>query len=313
MKMKIAIYGTGGVGGYFGGRLAQVGADVTFIARGEHLRAIRENGLNVESLKGDFRIHPASATDQLTEIGPVDAVLIAVKAWQVPEVAGSLGPLIGPQTFVVPLENGVEAVDQLTAALGKERVVGGLCKIISFIAAPGKIKHAGAEPFIAFGELDQKKSERTEKLLQAFESAGVLAKIPEDIHAAIWEKFLFIASISGIGAIARAPIGAVRSIPEIREMLRSAMLEIYNVAIAKGIHLEESIVEKTMGYVENLPYEGTASMQRDIVDGKPSELESQNGAVVRYGKELNVPTPVHSFIYHSLLPAELKARGKLKW
>src|SRR5262245_30221734 len=148
--MKIAIYGTGGVGGYFGGRLAQSGAEVTFIARGEHLRAIRQNGLSVESIKGDFQIHPASATDQLTEIGPVDAVLVAVKAWQVPEVAQSLSPLVGPQTFVVPLENGVEAVDQLTAALGKEKVVGGLCKIISFIAAPGKIKHAGAEPFVAF-------------------------------------------------------------------------------------------------------------------------------------------------------------------
>jgi 2-dehydropantoate 2-reductase len=311
--MKIAIYGTGGVGGYFGGRLAQAGTDVTFVARGEHLRAIRENGLNVESIKGDFRIHPAIATDQLTEIGPVDAVLIAVKAWQVPEVAGSLGPLTGPRTFVVPLENGVEAVDQLTAAVGKERVVGGLCKIISFIAGPGKIKHAGAEPFIAFGELNQKKSDRTEKLLQLFEKAGVLTKIPEDIYAAIWEKFLFIASISGIGAVARAPIGAVRSIPEIREMLRDAMREIYNVAIAKKINLQESIVDKTLGYVENLPYDGTASMQRDIADGKPSELESQNGAVVRFGKELNVPTPVHSFIYHSLLPAELKARGKLKW
>src|SRR5262245_41133297 len=133
--MKIAIYGTGGVGGYFGGRLAQSGSEVIFIARGEHLRAIRENGLHVESIKGDFRIHPASASDQLTEIGPVDAVLVAVKAWQVPEVAHSLSPLMGPQTFVVPLENGVEAVEQLIAEVGKEQVVGGLCKIISYISA----------------------------------------------------------------------------------------------------------------------------------------------------------------------------------
>jgi len=311
--MRIAIYGTGGVGGYFGGRLAHAGEEVTFIARGEHLRAIRENGLIVESVKGDFTVHPASATDRLTEVGPVDVILISVKAWQVPEVASALGPLLAPHTFVVPLENGVEAADQLIAALGKERVAGGLCKIISFIASPGRIKHAGAEPFVAFGELDNRKSKRSEKLLNAFQKAGVMVKIPEDILAAIWEKFLFIASISGIGAVTRAPIGTVRSIPEVREMLQHAMREIYNVALAKGIHLQESVIDKTMGFVDQLPPEGTASMQRDIIQGKPSELESQNGAVVRFGKERNVPTPVHSFIYQSLLPAEWKARGKVNW
>jgi 2-dehydropantoate 2-reductase len=311
--MKIVIYGTGGVGGYFGGRLAQAGEQVTFIARGEHLRAIRERGLIVESTKGNFQIDPASATDQLSEIEPVDVILVTVKAWQVPEIASSLRSIIGANTFVVPLENGVEAADQLSAVLGNERVVGGLCKIISFIAGPGKIKHAGAEPFVAFGELDHRKSERTEKLLEAFQKAGVLAKIPEDIHAAIWEKFLFIASISGIGAVIRAPIGIARSVLEVRQMLQSAMREIFNVAIAKGIHLNESVLEKTMGFVDALPFEGTASMQRDIAEGKPSELESQNGAVVRFGKEMNIPTPVHAFIYHALLPAESKARGKLNW
>jgi 2-dehydropantoate 2-reductase len=192
-----------------------------------------------------------------------------------------------------------------------QRIVGGLCKIISFIAEPGKIKHAGAEPVVMFGELDRTKSERTEKLLQAFTKAGVTAKIPQDIHAAIWEKFLFIASMSGVGAVTRATLGIARSVPESRQLLVDAMREIYNVAKAKGIELPESVIEKTMGFVDQLPAEGTASMQRDIMEGKPSELESQNGAVVRFGKELGIPTPVHAFIYSVLLPAELKARKKI--
>lgn len=310
--MKIAVYGTGGVGGYFGGQLALAGEQVYFIARGEHLAAIRENGLHVSSKKGDFQILHALTAEKPSEIGPVDIVLVAVKAWQVPEIAPQLEPLLGTDTFVVPLENGVESAEQLAAVIGKERVVGGLCKIISYIEGPGKIKHAGAEPFIAFGELDNNPSERTQKLLDAFQRAGVASKIPKDIHAAIWEKFLFIASISGIGAVTRATIGILRVIPETRAMVEQAMTEIYNVALAKGIQLKDSVISKTMGFVDQLPSSGTASMQRDIAEGKPSELESQNGAVVRFGKQLNVPVPTHAFIYYSLLPSELKARGKIK-
>ena len=309
--MKIAVYGTGGVGGYFGGQLALAGEQVYFIARGHHLQAIRENGLHVSSTKGDFHILHAFAAEKPSEIGPVDIVLVAVKAWQVPEIAPTLGPFMGPDTFVVPLENGVESAEQLSHVVGKAHIVGGLCKIISYIESPGRIKHAGAEPFVAFGELDNSRSERTEKLKAAFQRAGVAVKIPDDIHAAIWEKFLFIASISGIGAVTRAPIGVLRIIPETRSMLEKAMMEIFHVAKAKGIELNETVLQKTMGFVDKLPSSGTASMQRDITDGKPSELESQNGAVVRFGKEFNVPVPVHQFIYSSLLPAELKARGKI--
>ena len=309
--MKVAVYGSGGVGGYFGGQLALAGEQVYFIARGTHLQAIRENGLEVASTKGDFKILRALTAEKPSEIGPVDVVLVAVKAWQVPEIAPTLEPLFGPDTFVVPLENGVESADQLATVIGRERVVGGLCKIISYIEAPGKIKHAGAEPFIAFGELDNSKSERTEKLLQAFKKVGVASKIPDDIHAAVWEKFLFIASISGIGAVTRSPIGILRTVPETRSMLEEAMQEIYDVALAKGIHLKDTVISKTMGFVDQLPASGTSSMQRDIAEGKPSELDAQNGAVVRFGKERNVSTPVHAFIYSCLLPTELKARGKI--
>ncbi len=308
--MRIAIYGAGGVGGYFGGRLAKSGQNVTFIARSKHLQAILNQGLHVESHKGDFVIHPARAASTPDEVGPVDVVLTAVKAWQVPEIAETLFPMFDSNTFVVPLENGVEAADQIAAIAGKERVAGGFCKIISYIASPGHIKHAGAEPFVAFGELDNRKSERIEALRDAFAAAEVMVKVPEDIHAAIWEKFLFIASVSGVGAVTRASIGTLRSLPETRNMLEEAMYEIYKVATARGIRLPETVIAKTMGFVDQLPPDGTASMQRDIMEGKPSELESQNGAVVRFGKETGVPTPVHTFLYSSLLTSELKARGK---
>jgi len=309
--MRIAIFGTGGVGGYFGGRLAQAGEDVVFLARGEHLKAIRDQGLKVDSIKGDFVIHPAHAAADPSEVGVVDCILMAVKAWQVEESATQLGPMLGSDTFVVPLENGVEALAQLIAAAGESRVIGGLCRIISRIAAPGHIRHEGAEPQIMIGELNNHPSERTQKLLAAFHRAGISAKIPADIHVAIWEKFLFITTISGVGAVTRNPIGVFRAVPETRQMLQDCMWEIFAVADAKNVPLTEDVIMKTMSFVDALPASGTASMQRDILEGRPSELESQNGAVVRFGVETGVPTPVNSFLYSSLLPQELKARGKL--
>jgi len=311
--MRIAVFGAGGAGGYFGGRLAQAGEDVVFIARGEHLRAMREHGLRVDSLKGDFVIRLAQATDDPSQVGPVDAVLVCVKAWDVPAAAQAMRPLVGPETFVVPLENGVEAPDQLAAVLGAEHVLGGLARIISFIAEPGHIRHTGAEPYVAFGELDRRPSQRAERLRRAFARAGVTAEIPPDIQVAMWEKFLFIAAISGVGAVTRAPAGIMRSLPETRQMLEQAMREVFAVARARGIALPEEVVAKTMAYIDSLPPDGTASMQRDIIAGRPSELEYQNGTVVRLGRESGVPTPTHAFIYASLLPQELRARGQAQF
>jgi 2-dehydropantoate 2-reductase len=309
--MRIAVFGTGGVGGYFGGRLALSGQDVTFIARGNHIKALQAEGLRVDSLKGDFLLHPVRAISDPAEAADVDLVLLAVKAWQVPEAARVLSESMRKSTFVVPLQNGVEAASQLVEALGAERVVGGLCRIISYIEKPGYIRHVGAEPQVAFGELDNRPSERTEKLKQAFEQAGVSVQIPPNIQTAIWEKFLFIASVSGIGAVTRSPIGIVRTVWESRAMLEQAMAEIFHLAAALNISLPENTVERTMQFVDNLPANGTASMQRDIQDARPSELESQNGAVVRLGRQAGVETPIHRFIYHALLPTELKARGQI--
>lgn len=309
--MRVAVFGAGAVGGYFGGRLAEAGEDVVLIARGEHLRALQRHGLRVESIAGDFSVDPVEATDDPKAVGVVDAVLVAVKAWQVPEAARAMRPLVGSDTFVVPLENGVEAPFELAEVLGKRHVVGGLCRIISSLVGPGHVRHAGISPTIAFGELDGGRSERVARLWEVFERAqGVTPTIPPDIHVAIWEKFLFIAALSGVGAVTRAPVGVLRSLPETRGMLEEAMEEILAVARARGVALAQESVPKTMAFIDGLPGQGTASMQRDVMAGRPSELESQNGAVVRLGGEVGVETLVHRFIYVSLLPQELEARGE---
>lgn len=310
--MRIAVFGAGAVGGYFGGRLAQAGEDVVVIARGEHLEAMRARGLRVESIEGDFTIKPVQATDDPAAIGVVDAVLVAVKAWQVPQAAREMRPLVGAETFVVPLENGVEAPSQLAAVLGEEHVLGGLCRIISALVEPGHIRHAGISPTITFGELDRRRSERVEGLYEAFQRAeGVTPTIASDIHVAMWEKFLFIAALSGVGAVTRAPVGVLRSLPETRAMLVEAMDEILLVAQARDVALPRETVAETMAFIDGLPPQGTASMQRDVMAGRPSELESQNGAVVRLGQEVGIEAPLHNFIYRSLLPQELEARGEI--
>jgi 2-dehydropantoate 2-reductase len=311
--VRIAVFGTGAVGGYFGGRLAQAGEDVTFIARGEHLQAIREHGLRVDSIKGDLLIQPAQATDDPAQVGVVDVVLLGVKAWQVPGAAQAMRPLIGPDTFVVPLQNGVEAPSQLAEVLGARHVLGGLAKLISAQVGPGHIHHAGAEPYVAFGELDSRPSERAERLRQTFEGAGVTVEIPPDIRVALWEKFLLVVSWGGVGAVTRAPIGVLRSVPETRQMLEQAMREILAVARALEIAVPEDAIRKSFAFLDPLPPGGTTSLQRDIVEGKPSELDSWNGAAVRLGKEVRVATPLNAFIYHSLLPLELQARGRFKF
>jgi 2-dehydropantoate 2-reductase len=306
--MHIVIFGTGGVGGYFGGRLAQAGEKVTFIARGEHLKAMQANGLVVESIKGGFTIKPVTATDDTRKVNSVDAILVCVKTWDIPKAAKAILPILGTDTFVVPLENGVEAPSQLAEILGREHILGGLCRISSLIASPGVIHHTAIEPYIAFGELDNRSSTRAQRLLQSFEHAGVFAEIPPDINLAMWQKFLFISAVSGIGAITRVPFGTFRSYEGSRMLLEDALRECYSVAIAQGICLPAESVTNTLTLIDSLPPDTTASMQRDVINGYPSELEAQNGAIVHMGKTLNIPTPVNAFIYHSLLPQEDLAR-----
>jgi len=307
--MRITVFGTGGVGGYFGGRLAHAGEDVTFVARGEHLRAIKANGLKVDSPNGDFAIYPAKTTDEVSQIGEVDLVILGVKAWQVPDAARAIKPLVSANTTVLPLQNGVEAVSQLIAELGVEKVIGGLCRIVSYVVEPGHIRHAGFKPSIIIGELDNRRTERIVKINEIFRHAGLDITIAPDIQVALWTKFLFITSFSGVGAVANAPAGILRSDPKWRPQMLNAMKEIYTLAHARGINLPADSVDNVMAAVDALPADATSSMQRDIAAGKPSELEAQNGAVVRMARESGVEVPTHTLIYQILRPLEEKARA----
>jgi 2-dehydropantoate 2-reductase len=310
--MKIAILGTGAVGGYLGGRLAQAGQAVSFIARGPQLGALVTDGLQVKSINGDFSIHPVNASDRPEDIGKVDLVLCCVKSWQVPKAADAIKSLIGPETVVIPIQNGVESHGILAQALGGEHVLPGLCRMISMVEGPGRIRHAGADPYLAFGELDGRSSRRTEKVAALFADArGLTVDVSKTIIPDLWKKFMLIASWSGLGAITRSPIGVIRSLPETRDMLTGSIREVFDVARGNGVALEEGVVAATIAFIDRLPPEGTASMQRDIMKGRASELHEQCGAVVKYGEKAGVNTAVNRFIYHSLLPLERKARGEI--
>ncbi|MGR2737835.1 2-dehydropantoate 2-reductase [Billgrantia sp. Q4P2] len=310
--MKFAIMGSGGVGGYFGSRLAEAGEDVTFIARGEHLAAMQRQGLRVHSIKGDVVLDRVKATDDPASVGEVDCVIVAVKAWQVREAAESIRPLVGSDTLVLPLENGVEAADILAEVLGEAPVLDGLCGILAWREAPGEIRHAGVDPFVRFGERDNHSSARTAQLKAVFDKAnGVSAEIPDDIRVAQWSKFMFICAMSGIGSISRAPIGITRQLPETRALIQAMLEEIDQVARGHGVAFPPDAVARAMQFIDAMPAESTSSMQRNIMAGEPSELESQNGAVVRLGRAVNVATPVHTMIHAALLPQELAARGEV--
>jgi 2-dehydropantoate 2-reductase len=308
-RVRIAVYGVGGVGGYFGARLIRGGQQVAFVARGEHLAVIRERGLCVTTPSGETLVQPSIATADPAVVGPADVVILGVKADQVSEAAEAMGPMLGEDSFVLPLQNGIEAEDRLSAVIGRDRVIAGLCGIMSWVTGPGYVRTLGDTHFIRFGELDNRPSDRTRALLQLFEAAGLTAEIPGDIHKAKWEKFLFVSTLGGLGAALGKPFGGLRDDEEARRMLELGMQEVFALGRSRGVALEDDVVERTMGFVEKLPAEGTASLQRDIADGRPSELEAWSGAIVRLARETGVAVPVHSFIYETLLPAEQSARA----
>lgn len=307
--MRIAIMGVGGVGGYFGGLLAQAGNDVTFIARGEHLAAIRTHGLQVESVHGDFSVNPATATDAPAAVGPVDTVLFATKTHHFEQALHAMRSLIGPDTTVLPLQNGIDAAERTAAALGREHVIGGLCQVGSYIAAPGVIKQISQFRRVVAGELDGRITPRVEAIVAALQAAGATAEATTDIYKALWTKFIFIAPFSGVGAVSRVPAGEIIACPETRRLLEDAMCEVEAVARAKGIALDADIVAKTMAFCDAMTPQQTASMQRDVMDGKPSELESMIGVLVRFSAESGAPAPTFRFFYAALLPQERRARS----
>ena len=307
--MNIVIYGTGGVGGYFGARLAQAGNNVTFIARGKHLEAIQQKGLQLKSNKGDYLVYPANVTSTISKVKNIDLILICVKTWQLEAVAEKIKPVLNEKTMVISLLNGVENADVLCKKLAKKNILGGLCKVVSKVEGFGIINHISYEPTIVFGELDNAETERALLLEQLFLKAGITTKLASDIQREIWTKFLFISTVSAIGALTRASIGEMIATPQIKEVMRKTAEEIVKIAKAKSIDLPKNIIEKQFQLIESQPYETTSSLQRDIMEGKPSELEAQNGTIVKMGIELGISTPVNSFIYHCLLQQEKEARG----
>ncbi len=306
---RIVVFGAGAVGGYFGGRLAHAGHHVTFIARGAHLDAIRRNGLQISSPTGDFVATPATATDDTSSVGVADVVLVGVKAGAVSGLAAALQPLIGAHTVVVPLQNGVEAASDLMVAVGSERVIGGLCRIAASVTAPGQIVHVGITPTVVLGEMDGSQSARVELVAARLRSADVAVEISDDIQAALWEKFLLIAPWGGLGGATRVPLDVLCSAPETRRLLEAAMTEVAALAAAHGVTLAADIVSRTLEFLDAVPSGGTASMQRDLMARRPSELDTQTGTIVRLGRKRGVDTPVNTFLYDCLAPGERLARA----
>ncbi len=305
--MKISVIGTGGIGGYFGGRLALAGNDVNFIARGKHLDSIQKNGLTVKSVKGDFSINPAKATDEIKSVKGSDLILICTKAWQVKDIAERISTYIEEGTMVLPLQNGVLSYEELSLFIPKRNILNGLCRIFCLIESPGVISHMGIEPTIIFGEADNQKTERVNNLSNIFNDSGITNIVAKDILSDLWKKFLMICS-SGLMAVTKTNYGELRSIPETRKLLNELYIEIFNVGKAAGVNLPPDLVEKTLQAVDTFPADSTASLTRDVWEGKPSEIEYQNGTVVRLGERFGIETPVNRMVYYSIIPSEIKAR-----
>jgi len=306
--MKILIAGSGGVGGYYGGLLAQSGNDVTFLARGEHLRAIRERGLQVKSVHGDFTVFPAQATDTPAEVGPVELILFCTKTYDTEHVAEALRPCVGADTAIISLQNGVDAAERIGAILGMEHVLGGATWISSAVEAPGVIRQFSQFRRIVFGELDGSLTPRAQAIYQTLSATGATVELSENILSVLWTKFAFIAAVSGISSLTRLEMGEFRHVPETRALMTALMREVEALARAQNIALDADVVEKSLAFVDAAAPNIKSSMQRDVESGRRTELESMIGVICRKGREWNVPTPVADFVYAALLPVELKAR-----
>jgi 2-dehydropantoate 2-reductase len=297
------------VGGYFGGLLAHAGHDVAFIARGEHLRALQQTGLRVRSVNGDFDVVPAQASDDPAEVGPVDYVVIGLKHYHLAEAAPLMAPLVGPETTVVPLLNGVDAHEILIDHFGRESVVGGFCSISSMVEEPGLIRQTTKLRRVVVGELDRIKSERVERLVQAWSETGAEAIHPNDIFVALWTKFVFIASLGGVTSLARCTAGELRETPETLKLFLDAMQEVESLARRRGIELAPDVIEASMEMANGFEPTVTSSMQRDVAAGRPFELEAFSGAILRMAAEAGIDVPVHRTVDALLRPALARALG----
>lgn len=298
--MRIAIMGSGGVGGYFGARLAKGGADVTFIARGAHLEAMRANGLAIDSAHEPLHLSKVNATDDPRSIGPVDIVLFSVKLWDTESAARSLLPVMTPQTGVISFQNGVQKDDTLRQIFGADAVMGGVAYMATTIGKPGVIAQTGTMQRMVFGEYDGKHSARAQALLAAAKAGGINAEISDDIRRAIWEKFCFLVGLSGSTASIRLPLGPIRGHPRTRQFLFDLMRETVAVGRAQGVNLPEDFAAQRLAFIDGLPADMTSSMHHDLARGRPLEVRWLSGSVAEMGAKVGVPTPANRAVYDVL-------------
>jgi 2-dehydropantoate 2-reductase len=310
MLLRIAIMGSGGVGGYLGARLVQGGADVTFVARGAHLAAMRANGLAIESEHEPIRLPRVNATDDPSTIGPVDIVLFSVKLWDTESAARSLLPIVRPETGIISFQNGVQKDDTLRKIFGPDAVMGGVAYMATTIGRPGVIAQTGTMQRMIFGEYDGRRSPRAEALLKAALSGGINAEISDDVRRAIWEKYVFLVGLSGSTTSIRLPLGPIRSHPRTRQFLLDLMREAVAVGRVQGVALPEDYAEQRLAFADGLPADMTSSMHHDLERGQPLELRWLSGGVVEMGAALGVPTPANRSVYDVLvLHAEGRGNG----
>ena len=300
--MRIAVVGAGGVGGGFGAALAKAGADVTFIARGAHLAAMKSQGLKIQGGRGETHLVPTKATDNPAEIGPVDIVLFCVKLWDVESAGEAIKPLVGPDTAVIPLQNGIDAAERLIPILGPKAVMGGVAQISASIVAPGVIQQVGTFMRMIFGELDGKRSKRAEDFFALCQKAGFDVTLSEQILTDLWMKFILLACNASITAATRQPLGKLREDADLRPIMMAAFQETIDIGRAKGVTLPADALAKILDFVGHAPPAMKASMALDLERGNRLELPWLGGKVVELGRQLKIPTPVHGVMYAVLKP-----------
>jgi 2-dehydropantoate 2-reductase len=300
--MRIAIMGAGGVGSYFGARLAGSGEDVTFIARGQHLTALRERGISVKSPHGDLRLETVAATDDPTTVGHVDVVLVTVKLYDLDNACTVIAPMVGPTTMIVPVQNGVSAVDIICSRFDHRHVVGGLVFVASFVVAPGEVEHKTELHRLVFGEMDGTLSDRVLAFRDAGQRAGFDAEASENVESELWRKFALLGGISPVTSLSRQPVGAITADENLHEVARQSIAEVVAVGRAKGVVLAPDLVEATLALNARYDPDAKNSMLLDLEAGKPLEHEWLSGEIVRLGRQIGIPTPFHEIAYALLKP-----------
>ena len=301
--MKILVMGSGGVGGFYGGRLARAGCDVTFVARGAHLAAMRKDGLTIENEpQGNIRLSKVKVTDDPATIGGADLVIIAVKLWDTEATARAVKPIVGPDTAVLSLQNGVIKDDILRREFGDKAVMGGAAYVATHISRPGVIHQTGTIQRMVFGEYDGRRSARAEALLADALRAGIQAELSSDIRRTLWEKYCFLVGLSATTATMRVPIGTVRSNPQTRAFLIDILKETVAVGRALGVALPENYAEDRLAFADSVPESMTSSMYHDLERGNPLEVAWLSGGVVQLGKSVGVPTPANRAVWDILAP-----------